>query len=75
MYCNVFDCRVELMQIGWLELSGRKRLPAGGIRSADLSRFNNDGEGDVSVFRMLEQIMNVNQIMYYWSVLWYLVCQ
>lgn len=39
---------VELMQFGWLELSVRKQLPAGGIRSADIYRFDNDGEGDIS---------------------------
>lgn len=45
---------VEFIQVGWSELSVRKQLPAGGTRSADISRFDSDG-GDMSVFRMLEQ--------------------
>lgn len=50
-----FIALVELIQIVWLELSVRKQLPAGGIRSADLSRFDSDGEEDMSIFRLLEQ--------------------
>lgn len=38
------------MLIGRLEFSVRKCLSAGGIRSADLSWYNNDEEKDAPVF-------------------------
>lgn len=55
---GAFQCTVmfnEFIEVGWFELSVRKLLPGGEIRSADLSRFDSDGEGDTLGFRVLEQ--------------------
>lgn len=50
---------VEFIEIGWFALSVRKPLPVGEIRSADLSRFNSDGEGDMLAFRVLELLIRL----------------